>query len=81
MIQPVSAVQRIPPYLQRYQPEKDKEEEWQAQLGNEYKFTALPPEMTLDKPKNKTWTELLSPWLITGAFVLVVALLNGLIGE
>ena len=45
-----------------------------------YKITALPPELSLNKPKNKTWRELLSPWLLVGGFVLLVALLNGMIG-
>ena len=46
-----------------------------------HKFTALPPNCPVDKPKKKTWTELLSPWIIVTVFVLVVAFLNGLIGE
>ena len=46
-----------------------------------HKITALPPELSVDKPKKKTWSELLCPWLLTVGFVLFVAMLNGLIGE
>ena len=44
------------------------------------KFTALPSDMTVGKPKKKTWIELLDPWLIVGGFVLLYGLLNKLIG-
>lgn len=80
MISAVSPVNRIPPYLKRYTPEKHKEKEWQDYLDS-HKITALPPELTVDKPKKKSLAELLSPWLLTVGFVLFVALLNGLIGE
>ena len=33
------------------------------------------------KPKKKTWSDLLSPYLIIAGFLVVVALLNGIIGE
>jgi hypothetical protein len=49
--------------------------------NSDFKITTLPPELTLNKPKNKTWTELLSPWLIVGGFLLVYGLLNGWIGD
>jgi len=66
MIQPVA---RIHPLIKLGKVERDK-----------HKFTALPPEISVDKSKKETWTELLSPWLIVGGFVLAVALLNRLIG-
>lgn len=49
-------------------------------VKRDLKITALPPELTLDKPRSETWTELLSPWLIVTGVVVLVALLNGLIG-
>lgn len=70
MIQPVSTVSRV------YNQPKGFNSYHQS-----HKITALPPELSVDKPKKKSIAESLSPWLLTVGFVLFVALLNGLIGE
>ena len=44
------------------------------------KISTLPSDMTVGKSKKKSWTELLSPWIIVFIIILAVGLLDGLIG-
>lgn len=73
-------VKSVPPIVATSNSPKGFNSYFTGKKKRAYIIESLPPELTTDKPKKKTWTELLSPWLISVGFIIFVAVLNGLIG-